>query len=519
MKLSLKLALYIALLAIIGSTVLSFYSYLSTRNYVDKQARNSVRAMIETVYNMAATSAYVNDEALAYEVISGLRNNAEISCAVLQTATMSVKDQHQCQGQALTPRQLYSPWDENEQVGSLIVFLNTEHVEQRVKTQVRQELRNVIGIVIFISLSIALLTYTLLTKPLSKLSRNLREIDFKKNIDLLEEALRGDEIGEISKVINRLLINAQKQIVIEQQLGLKTEQLTRDFKLIFELSKNALAVTNEQLQLHSYNPRFAQLVNYSKDIKTLVGTSDWLDCISDKYEDLKKIILNHSEFNKPHTVEIEVNYHNGAELVHNFFSLTFIKASDRDDSFNILIFVNDVTDQRMRLLETEYAANHDNLTKLLNRGAATQKIRYQLTESDWAENKVAIMVIDLDGFKSVNDEYGHDAGDEVLRKTSSRLQKSLRKSDIISRWGGDEFLVSVADVNQASAINMANKILASLSEPIDYQGIELKIGASIGVALASDKVSDFQSLFDRADQAMYKVKKSGKSAVMLYSNY
>jgi diguanylate cyclase (GGDEF)-like protein len=125
----------------------------------------------------------------------------------------------------------------------------------------------------------------------------------------------------------------------------------------------------------------------------------------------------------------------------------------------------------------------------------------------------AVLFIDLDGFKNVNDHYGHSAGDEVLAQVGLRLKSSLRDADMVGRLGGDEFAILLRNVsNPAVASIVATKLIASLAIPIEVAGADVKVGASIGIALFPEHGADGQELLRVADQAMYAVKKRGKNS-------
>ncbi|MFT7559228.1 MAG: diguanylate cyclase (GGDEF)-like protein, partial [Flavobacteriales bacterium] len=339
-----------------------------------------------------------------------------------------------------------------------------------------------------------------------------------KHIHLLDEGIRVDELAGISRAVNQLLISAKKRIIVEQQIAQKTQHLTNNFRMIFELSKNALAVTDERLRLESSNPRFAELVSHLHNVDTLIGSDKWLECTADDAESLRQTMLSSTVLNTPVTTEIELTAKLDTEIVHSFYNLTFIKAADDYGGLTILVFISDITEHHRKLLESEYEANHDGLTKLLNRAAATKKIRYLLSSDDEERFDVAIVMIDLDGFKSINDELGHDAGDAILRSVSRRISRVVSNVDVVCRWGGDEFLVALRGLGMAEASAKSNAILSEIQRPVKIMdGVERSVGASIGLSLSSESVRDFGSLFDQADKAMYQIKKSGKASVLVYS--
>ena len=124
----------------------------------------------------------------------------------------------------------------------------------------------------------------------------------------------------------------------------------------------------------------------------------------------------------------------------------------------------------------------------------------------------AVLFVDLDGFKAVNDDRGHDAGDRVLREVATRFLSCVRKSDTVARIGGDEFLVIVDDILESrGASGVADKIVGALSSPVSIEGGDVRIGASIGIALFPADGDDPDALIKKADEAMYRVKKAGKN--------
>lgn len=128
------------------------------------------------------------------------------------------------------------------------------------------------------------------------------------------------------------------------------------------------------------------------------------------------------------------------------------------------------------------------------------------------------MFIDLDDFKEVNDDYGHDVGDNVLEIVAKRFYNAIRKSDIIGRVGGDEFILLLPQIgNVDAALKVAENLLQTLDHCINYNGVQLKLSCSIGVALLHEHGEDVDTLMRHADQAMYKAKNAGGNKICLAS--
>ncbi len=179
--------------------------------------------------------------------------------------------------------------------------------------------------------------------------------------------------------------------------------------------------------------------------------------------------------------------------------------------FNITKHKNTQAQLAKTLEEVNALANRDLLTGLPNLRMLKERFLNTLAISERKDWKAAIMFVDLDGFKGVNDTYGHLVGDMVLKMVAQRLSKIVRKADTVGRIGGDEFLVIQTEVyNNADAALVADKILHQLAEPFELGGNTIKIGGSIGIAMYPTHGDNLQVLIKKADHAMYETKVMGK---------
>ncbi|GAB0056993.1 hypothetical protein SIID45300_01311 [Candidatus Magnetaquicoccaceae bacterium FCR-1] len=169
--------------------------------------------------------------------------------------------------------------------------------------------------------------------------------------------------------------------------------------------------------------------------------------------------------------------------------------------------------ERKRLEERmQHLAHHDLLTSLPNRMLFTEHLTHALAQATRGQEPLALMLIDLDHFKEVNDTLGHAAGDQVLITSTQRIRVCLRASDLVARMGGDEFAVILSDLaDPAAAGRVAEKIVQSVSQPIDVAGEKVTVGASIGIALFPAHGDNGDALMEHADMAMYAVKERGRN--------
>lgn len=199
----------------------------------------------------------------------------------------------------------------------------------------------------------------------------------------------------------------------------------------------------------------------------------------------------------------------GSEVHAEWFNSALTDAQGRVTS--IMALVQDVSARVEIARQQQYMASHDALTGLYNRSAFHEQLERSLVLAGRVGTSVALLFIDLDGFKRINDEFGHQAGDEVLRIVARRLGHAVRDADTVARLGGDEFLVLLdADLTRELPQAIGQRILGALSQPMEVGGHPLCVGASIGVAMHPPLVGEIEVLMAAADQAMYAAKRGGK---------
>ena len=187
-----------------------------------------------------------------------------------------------------------------------------------------------------------------------------------------------------------------------------------------------------------------------------------------------------------------------------------------------------VFDQRLRAraqkeawqreLELQRLAHFDTLTGLPNRTLFNDRLVTAMAAARRDGRRAAILFVDLDGFKQVNDRFGHEAGDRVLKEIAKRFSSCVREVDTVARLGGDEFMVLLRNIiDPADSVRVAKKIIASLGPPFDLGEVPFRIGASVGIAHYPDDGDDFEDLVEAADMAMYEAKKSGQKSYQMAS--
>lgn len=193
--------------------------------------------------------------------------------------------------------------------------------------------------------------------------------------------------------------------------------------------------------------------------------------------------------------------------------------SPTGEFIGILGVTRDISERKRTEQRIAYMARHDPLTDLPNRLLLEDRLRQALLASRRHHHQLALMFLDLDKFKPVNDQYGHAVGDLLLRAAAQRMLAQVRAADTVARIGGDEFVVLLSVVQSAAAaVQVAEKIRAALSEPFDLQSVVVQISASIGVAICPEHGRSDVELLRHADAAMYQAKQAQASGVALFSH-
>jgi diguanylate cyclase (GGDEF)-like protein/PAS domain S-box-containing protein len=178
----------------------------------------------------------------------------------------------------------------------------------------------------------------------------------------------------------------------------------------------------------------------------------------------------------------------------------------------------DISERKASEEQVRYLAHHDVLTGLPNRSVAEQRLREAMQQSTRTGQPVAVLFIDLDRFKTINDSLGHQTGDALLKLVAQRLILSIRDADTVSRFGGDEFVVLLNGVTGSSeALQIAQRLLICLRAPYLVEALELNVSCSIGIAMFPDDAADMDELMRNADAAMYEAKASGRDSIYFFT--
>jgi diguanylate cyclase (GGDEF)-like protein/PAS domain S-box-containing protein len=296
-----------------------------------------------------------------------------------------------------------------------------------------------------------------------------------------------------------------QKVLLEKELQLSSK--------VFENSLEGIIITDADTTIIKVNDSFSKITGYSRE--ELIGSkpslleSHWHD--KEFYDGMWK----HLQENSVWEGEVKDRRKDG-ELYISLSTLIMIKDIDGNTS-NYIGINRDVTDLKKAEDHVKALAYYDSLTNLPNRTLFYDRLEQNTKYCERNEGKMALLFIDLDNFKAVNDTYGHHIGDLLLQKVAILLTDSVRGSDTVSRLGGDEFTIILRKIDSRDNVtSIANKIITQLLEPVIVNDIPLNIGSSIGAAIFPDDTHDKSVLLKMADTAMYNAKNGGKNCLKFF---
>lgn len=521
-SLHVKLAMSVAAAALFVVMLSSYFFYQRAYESSFSESERSVRQLLETVSTTAAIAAYVNNEELARQVVDGLSINDIVVGAKVEAGGKILGQQGKTDGSGMNTyisKKLTAPFNEYEIVGEVGVFPNLPLIMMRARDSALATTIGLAAQAAVVALLVLIMVYWLMTRPLASLSRRLHLITpgDGNRVDVAR-VHRNDEIGLLAGDINVLLTTVEKMLGEERQLRHRVELLEHRFRGIFEDSSAGIFLISEQGALVTANPAFFRITGLDAQTPAALADTNIIDEVFLDPEDIRALIASALATQQPCSADFRLadSGRDDVRWVHCIFS----PAGGEKQTPTAEGVIYDVTQRKIDEAHTRELAEKDSLTGLANRQVVEDALEELIEQTSATDKGFVVMMIDLDGFKYINDTYGHDAGDEALRVVATRLRSIVRGTDLVSRLGGDEFFIILKNTNNIPMTrDIARQIIDVQKEPIEIQAnIHEKIGASIGIALYPDHGDNGTSLRKHADQAMYSVKHQGKNDYAIYDS-
>ncbi len=307
------------------------------------------------------------------------------------------------------------------------------------------------------------------------------------------------------------------EIFVRQQAEKSFRRSSRHYRALFETASNPIIVVDSDIRIRQWNGAAESLFGYSRDEAVGRRLTDTFIPPEQKDELTWKIVKVMNSGLSQDTMETRVATFTG-EAHTILWNLNRLHEDEDDGRAQLILIGQDISEIRRTQDQLHYLAHYDVLTDTANRRLFEDRCRQAITSALRHGHHCALIGLDIDHFKRINDTLGHDAGDRLLQEIARRLRGSLREEDTIARLGGDEFAVLLSQVNGAEGCEkVARALLETITQPIDVPGGELVITSSIGITLAPDDGRSYEELLKNADMAMYRAKKAGRNNVQFFS--
>ncbi|MBC3870068.1 diguanylate cyclase domain-containing protein [Undibacterium oligocarboniphilum] len=498
----------------------SVASYIYFVDEEQDQTVNTVYDLLASLENTASIACYINDQNLANEVVNGLGRNADIS-----QVSINVKETILAKLVKPTPphhpsiatlfrkhinhidRDISSPFNSSEKVCTVHMEINQDAVFEHSTSKARFVVALLLFQTVLIALVLVYIMYRMVTNPIKSISDRLHTL-LPQNGELLPHPHRytGDELGQLVNDVNNIISDLVSSLDEERHLRVQHALGEKKFQAIFDNAETGIFQMNEHGELISYNQALARML----DLPTgqTIASHALLERISG--QELRLHLMIHSAISE-------------AQILSEDFYIEL--GQNKKKWLNIVVhaaengvlqgLINDVTERKQQEEKAHQLAVTDHLTGLNNRlGLDREMARLAKENANGTGCPFFLLLIDLDKFKTVNDTYGHSAGDIVLVHFAKILLRTLRKTDFIARLGGDEFVLLLRGLDDLSkAEEIARKIISQASRRIDISpDTQVQIGTSIGISYTPASVFSPEDLLAQADAAMYEVKQHGRNA-------
>ena len=520
---SLRRKLVIISLITTGLTLLlSNLAFMSLEYYLSRHdTQNKLSVLGEVIAKRATTALTFNDYDLLVTNLRTLKADKNVVRGCIYDENQQLAAEYQRpQEQAKCPQLLTKLQSEQNNNFSqyFVIRLEQAHIGTLYLENSREDLLQrfnqfLLFSVIILAVSVVLAIFLanqlqdVVVRPMRDLSNTLQNIMRKKDYSIRAAKENNDEIGDLVDLFNGLLGTIE-----EENSSLKASE--ERFRKLTALSPVGIFQVDPKQQLQYVNQRWRDI--HSSDEET-PNLQEWFDQIHPAdlvpaQQAWNRLVVEQESI----ALELRLVRRDGS---HTWIHLLAGALHDRNgELLGYLGAISDISELKAAQIQMENLAFYDPLTGLANRRLFKNRLEKAVKSVLRSGSSMALMFLDMDQFKRINDTLGHDAGDILLKEVAVRLNATVRENDTVSRIGGDEFTILLTDVHQtADVLIVAEKLLRSLAKPIRIKGQDIVTTVSIGITMTPEDSTDVNTLMKNADLAMYRAKELGRNNFQFYS--
>ena len=493
--------------------------------------RDTLQGLANTIEKTVAVGAFARDPVLLQELVSGLASHplvagaavTEPGGAVLATAgTGAVLKDIGSNAEMSVIKPLSSPFNRDESVGSLLIRADDAGIRAAARSEALRSAALMAGQAVLLAALLYLVAARLVSRPIVRLAEQLQALAPGTAQRLEQWPLHAhDEIGMLVVGANALLETNEVALRRERELREEIEKMEAQYRQIFDSSSAGIFVLDEDGRFINGNPTVSKVVGLSLGHMRELKHESFVRRVFGDPAHVEIMIQKAREQGETISCDLElVQIGEQRRWVHCLLSVQGTQQTGEEGRRSLVEgVIYDITERKTDEVATRHRAEHDPLTGLMNRAGTEATLNRWISDSMAEGSEMTVMCIDLDGFKQINDRFGHPAGDKVLTICAQRMKSAVRRnSDLVGRIGGDEFIVGLRGVGSSDPklAAVASALVQAISDGIVLDsGDEVRVGASIGVACVPLHGNDRSAVIQAADEALYDVKRHGKRAFAL----
>ncbi|WP_429933276.1 diguanylate cyclase domain-containing protein [Alteromonas sp. 4B03] len=500
----------VAAAMIVVFTTAEFFYRVTYENEIN-EANSDIEELYQTVGATASIAAFLEDEDLATEAINGLVKTDKILAASIKSEALYYQaNVNEAINKETEPRVFLvrHPFIPEETLAEVNVYPNFEYIIHQAEKTSTDNSYSLYAEALVVGIVALIITYYIIISPMLRVGRSLHKITPGTNerIDMPDYHAKS-EIGALVHDTNQLLNKVEEQFTQERQLREEIEFLEKRFRMLFENAKTATVLMAGNGTIELRNEAFNDLVEKT-GLGIKQGYGELLDELFETPVAMKSALKE--AFARKEFATGEYKLKSSANDSAIWVQLIASPLLTEEGERYYQLTLNDISSRRQELQKLALQADFDALTGIYNRNGGEKLITKLMRK----EHQFALALIDLNGFKAVNDIYGHDAGDEVLIFVAEQLKEKIRKNDVAIRWGGDEFMLLLQADDEESVKRVIEKVNAGVKQPFYFNNDSKPtvVSMSVGVAFYPQTSRNLHALIKLADIAMYKAKQNKISA-------